>query len=126
VGELLVACDHAIGVRRPAQAHPRDPRAILTPFVDRDARVEVLWALARALCGSSAHYDRLWDARSALQDVPVTIVWGLADSAFRPNQLARWREAVPHATVVEIPTAGHWPHEEAPEIVGPAIAQALG
>ena len=38
----------------------------------------------------------------------------MKDSAFRPTQLARWRTALPQATVVELPGAGHWPHEEEP------------
>ena len=48
---------------------------------------------------------------------PALIVWGLADGAFRPDQLARWRQALPQARVVELPGAGHWPHEEEPEAV---------
>jgi pimeloyl-ACP methyl ester carboxylesterase len=35
--------------------------------------------------------------------------------------IERWRSAVPAARVVEIPGAGHWPHEEAPDAVIAAI-----
>lgn len=96
----------------------------LAPFRERWARVEVLWALARALNGSAGHFDGLWRRRDALAGVPSTIVWGMRDSAFRPTMLARWRAAVPHATVVELAGAGHWPHEEAPEAVAAAVAAA--
>jgi len=41
----------------------------------------------------------------------------LKDPAFQPYQLARWREALPAARVVELAGAGHWPHEEDPERV---------
>jgi haloalkane dehalogenase len=49
----------------------------------------------------------------------------MKDSAFRPNQLARWRQALPHASVVELPDAGHWPHEEAPDAVLGALRPFL-
>ena len=88
----------------------------LAPFDDAWSRGAVLWPLARALRASSAHYARLWEARARLRDVPALVVWGMRDAAFRPHHLARWREALPQATVVELP-AGHWPHEELPDEV---------
>lgn len=97
----------------------------LAPFEDRGARSEVLWTLARALLGSSAFYRSLQERAHLLAKIPVTVVWGLADSAFRPHQLAKWRQIVPHASVVEISSAGHWPHEEEPEIVLAALRAAL-
>ncbi|MEQ1567675.1 MAG: alpha/beta fold hydrolase [Myxococcota bacterium] len=97
----------------------------LAPFTDRAARTEVLWPLARALLGSSAHYASLWDRRARLAALPTTLVWGLADSAFPPRFLARWREALPQAAVTAIEGAGHWPHEEEPERVIAAIRAAL-
>ncbi len=89
-------------------------RQYLAAFPDADSRERVLWALARALLGSSAFYDGLWQRRDQLAAIPALIVWGMKDSAFRPTQLARWRTALPQATVVELPGAGHWPHEEEP------------
>jgi haloalkane dehalogenase len=90
----------------------------LAPFPDRWSRGAVLWTLARALLASSAHYERLWSARERLRDLPVLIIWGTRDPAFKLDMLARWREAVPNATVTELPV-GHWPQEEAPrEVVG--------
>jgi pimeloyl-ACP methyl ester carboxylesterase len=41
----------------------------------------------------------------------------MKDPAFQPHQLARWRELLPSARVVELESAGHWPHEEAPDRV---------
>jgi haloalkane dehalogenase len=89
-------------------------RQYLAAFPDADSRERVLWALARALLGSSAFYDGLWQRRDQLAAIPTLIVWGMKDSAYRPSQLARWRTALPHATVVELAGAGHWPHEEEP------------
>jgi len=50
----------------------------------------------------------------------------LKDTAFRPNQLAKWREALPHARVIELANAGHWPHEEDPQAVLPAVRDFVG
>lgn len=84
-------------------------------FADASAREQVLFALARSLGGSSVFFQSLWDRRARLCNVPLHIVWGAADSAFKANTLARLREAWPHATVRTLPDAGHWPHEEEPE-----------
>jgi len=98
----------------------------LALFPDADSRERVLWALARALTGSAAFYDGLWRRRSRLAPIPTLLIWGMKDSAFRPDQLARWRQAVPHASFVELADAGHWPHEEAPDAVVEALRTFLG
>ena len=96
----------------------------LDRFPDRWSRGAVLWTLARSLLGSSRFYDALWLQRAKLVGRPVTVVWGMRDSAFRPSLLARWREGVPHARIVEVARAGHWPHEEEPQAVVDAIRSA--
>jgi pimeloyl-ACP methyl ester carboxylesterase len=48
----------------------------------------------------------------------------MRDPAFTTTSLARWREAAPHASVVELPV-GHWPQEEAPEDVVKALREFL-
>jgi haloalkane dehalogenase len=96
-------------------------RQYLSRFPDRWSRGAVLWPLARALLRSSAFYDSLYRQRAKLETRPVLIIWGMKDSAFKPHQLARWRGTLPSARVVEIPTAGHWPHEEEPQQVLAAL-----
>ena len=100
-------------------------RQYLEVFRDRDARVLVLHALAKALLGSRAHYQSLLDRIDALRRIPVLIVWGMNDSAFQPYQLERWQSLLPHATVARIEGAGHWPHEEEPARVIEAIERFL-
>ena len=97
----------------------------LEVFEDRDARVLVLHALAKSLLASRAHFQSLLDRVDALNRIPVLIVWGMKDSAFKPYQLARWRSLVPNASVVEIAGAGHWPHEEEPALVIAAMERFL-
>lgn len=101
-------------------------RQYLDRFPDRWSRGSVLWPLARALLGSSGFYDSLWQERASLRGRPTLIVWGMKDTAFRPHQLARWREALPDARVVELDDAGHWPHEETPDQVVTALREFLG
>lgn len=89
----------------------------LAPFRNRDARVDVLFALARSLHGSAAHFASLWSRRVELAAIPSLLVWGAKDGTFGPTALERWRTALPRARVVALDGAGHWPHEEDPERV---------
>jgi haloalkane dehalogenase len=97
----------------------------LAPFRERWKRVEILWALARSLLGSSAHFADLWNRRAALAELPSLILWGMKDGAFRPPLIERWREVLPRARVVELAGAGHWPHEEEPDAISEHLL-ALG
>lgn len=118
---LLMPSAYADRSRLTPQIH----RQYLAVFPDRDSRAQVLWQFARALLGSSGFFDRLWQQRATLRAKPVLLVWGMRDNAFQPALLRRWREALPDAQVLELPTAGHWPHEEAPDQVTSAIAELL-
>ena len=110
---------------RRAALTPEIHRQYLEVFRDKAARVQVLHALARALTESREHYARLWERAGELANRPVLIIWGLKDRAFGPRLLARWRDRLPDATVLELPEAGHWPHEEEPARVVEAIRQFL-
>ena len=97
----------------------------LARFPDPWSRGAVLWPLAQALLGSSAFFDALWQRRDRLRNHPALVLWGMRDPAFPPYMLARWREILPQAPVVELASAGHWPHEEAPEGVIAELQQFL-
>jgi haloalkane dehalogenase len=104
---------------------PRIHGQYLAVFPDADSRERVLFALARAILASSSFYDGLWARRTRLSGVPLHLVWGMRDSAFPPYILRRWQRSFPHARTVEIAAAGHWPHEEAPDVVVDALRQAV-
>lgn len=93
----------------------------LAPFAEKESRAS-LYALARALGGENAYYASLWEKRSALAALPLSIVWGMKDPAFDPKYLARWTEAFPHASVTRLPEVGHFPAEEDPSAVARVIA----
>lgn len=96
----------------------------LAPFADHGSRGLVLWPLARSLGSPSAHGEQLWHRRDALAAVPALVIWGLRDPALKPRHLERWRRALPHADVVPL-EAGHWPHEELPDIVCEHVTEFL-
>jgi haloalkane dehalogenase len=122
---LRLIMPHAYADRR--KLTPAIHRQYLAPFPDPGDRERVLWALARALLGSSAYYADLWQRRERLQGWPVLIVWGLGDPAFRPHHLARWTTLFgSEARVARLPSAGHWPHEEEPAAVGQELLAFLG
>jgi haloalkane dehalogenase len=104
---------------------PAIHRQYLAPFSRREDRVLVLHALARSLAGSRDYYARLWSDVDRLAGRPTLFVWGLKDPAFGPQYLARWRERLPDARVLTMPDAGHWPHEESPEVVTETIRAFL-
>jgi haloalkane dehalogenase len=121
---LRVLMPYAYGDR--AALTPAIHRQYLDRFPDRDSRARVLWPLAHALLGSSGHYAALWERRERLRSLPVLIVWGMRDRAFPPRLLDTWRSALPHARVVEVAEAGHWPHEETPARVVEEMRNFLG
>jgi len=98
----------------------------LAPFRSRSARETVLWALARALLASHAHYAALWTQRARLAAVPSLVLWGTRDRLFPAEYLERWRQALPQAEVETFADAGHWPHEECPGLVSRALQRFLG
>ena len=109
---LRLIMPSAYGDRR--KLTPTIHRQYLSVFEDRDARVLVLHALAKALLDSHDFYASLWRDAERLRRFPSLIVWGLKDSAFPLFQLERWRRLLPGARVAALDEAGHWPHEEDP------------
>ncbi|MHB1132877.1 MAG: alpha/beta fold hydrolase [Chloroflexota bacterium] len=87
----------------PAGAHAQYLAALPTP-ADRHGT----WVFARELAGSSAWYDSLWERRRLLTHKPALILWGMRDSAFRPQELARWLDFFPLARIERFTTAGHF------------------
>lgn len=93
----------------------------LAVFPDADSRERVLFSLAQSLLGSSAFFASLWQRRDRLAGIDLHVIWGMRDPAFPPAVLARWQQAFPHARTTAVASAGHWPHEEAPDAVVAAI-----
>jgi pimeloyl-ACP methyl ester carboxylesterase len=84
---------------------------------DRDSRAAVL-RLYR-----SADPDRLAAAGMRLGSItaPALIVWGGRDRYLPSRFGAAYAAELPNAELLELPTAGHWPWIDAPEVVDRVI-----
>jgi haloalkane dehalogenase len=100
-------------------------RHYLAPFptpADRHG----LYAFARQVATGAPALGELWAQRQRIAHIPSLLIWGMKDVAFGPNYLARWRELLPHAEVLELPEAGHLVQEEAPEQILGALRPFIG
>lgn len=114
---LPLAFSDKAKLTRPLREHYRGP------FARRADRVGP-WSLGRELWRSNAFYERVWQQRARLAGIPLALVWGMRDVAFKAAHLARWREGFPRAEVVEV-EAGHFVPEEAEEQVERALSRFL-
>ncbi|MEM8865288.1 MAG: alpha/beta fold hydrolase [Planctomycetota bacterium] len=65
------------------------------------------------------------DALPSLAHLPINMVWGMQDWCFTPECLRKFQAAWPHANARELPDAGHWVLEDAPEEVAAALRSLL-
>lgn len=57
-------------------------------------------------------------------DKPSIIVWGAADKNKNPEELADLQDGLRDDTLINVPGAGHYVHEEAPEAVAAGLIDA--
>lgn len=100
-------------------------RTYTSVFPDADSRERVLFALAKSLGGSAEFFASVQRQLPQLAKTPTHVMWGMKDNAFGPDVLAKWKAELPHATVTELATAGHWPHEEQPQACVDAVQRFL-
>jgi haloalkane dehalogenase len=94
-------------------------------FPDAESRERVLYTLAVELLDASPFYEKLWQRRERHARVPMSILWGVKDTAFEPPVLDKWTATFPHAQVTRFSGAGHWPHEEEPAAFVAALRSSL-
>jgi pimeloyl-ACP methyl ester carboxylesterase len=127
-GELFMATTTRPGFR--LLLRRGQPRPLPRPFVDRmyddfdrHTRRSVL-ALYRSVpdVGNAGH-----ELAAALRplDRPATVIWGRHDPYLRLKQAEREREAFPHAEMLVLDNAGHWPFVDQPEAVADGLARHL-
>ena len=73
------------------------------------------WTIAREMLGAGDWLENQWRRTTQLNDLPVLLVWGEKDPAFRAQELDKWRAKLPDAKVVKLPDVGHFIAEEVPE-----------
>lgn len=65
--------------------------------------------------------------KSELGDKQVVLIFGRKDPALASDAvIARWRAEFPDATLIELPDAGHYIQEDAPDAIVEAIRAAFG
>lgn len=72
-----------------------------------------MWVFPREIIGSSAWLTSLWKRRELLTSIPMTLLWGMRDIAFRSDILEVWMDEFPEAQVERLPDVGHFPALEA-------------
>ncbi len=58
-------------------------------------------------------------------DLPVTLIWGEADSCLGVELIDGTERFAPDLTVHRVAAAGHFVHQERPEVVNPLLVEAL-
>ena len=80
-----------------------------------------MWVFPREIIGSTAWLAALWEQRRVLDDIDITLLWGMKDIAFRADILDTWQREFEHARAIRLDTVGHFPAREAPEQLISAI-----
>jgi haloalkane dehalogenase len=93
-------------------------RAYATAFPTREETLGALsWAQGFAL-GAHRFESPSPHAKQAAAQLPALAVWGMQDRTLRAEHfLPLFQAAFPHGLVSELPAAGHYSPEDAPETV---------
>jgi haloalkane dehalogenase len=116
---VLLPASFAVRKRLSRAVH----RHYLAPFPSWRER-SAPWVLGCELAGSSAFYAGVWQQREKWPPLSA-IIWGMRDPLLDPSLLAQLEAAFPHAPVTRIQDAGHFPQEEAGDVVTAALRKAL-
>lgn len=137
LGPLAVQGLHALvrvflfraGLGRPGHLDATARAAYLAPsptFRSRAAQLSLARAFPAGPGGDVAAWlGRVHRGLGALAEVPALIVWGGRDVVFGADTLAAWRQDLPRASVIELPGAGHFVQEDAPEQLATALIAFL-
>jgi pimeloyl-ACP methyl ester carboxylesterase len=110
-------------------------RACANPEALDDARLAAIWdqfdqGTQRAILRlhRSASEDALALAGSTLErlTMPALVVWGEQDPWFPASLAGRYGQRLPHAQVLSVPEAGHWPWLERPEVADRIVEFVTG
>lgn len=97
-----------------------------------DALVQILLepALSEGASEAFRGFINLFDDKIAPEilaklNAPVAMLWGQRDPWEPIEEARRWERFDCVRSIKELPGLGHCPHDEAPEVVNPLLAQAL-
>ncbi len=104
-------------------------KAYLAPH-DRWAHRRAVYDFVEDIPLSAAHptwqtLGEIEDQLPSLAALPTALIWGMQDWCFTPECLRRFQLVWPDAAVTEVPDAGHWIMEDAPDEVAAALEALL-
>ena len=79
-------------------------------------------ALPGAIVGETDWLRSIWDDRATFANLPMLILWGLKDIAFRRKELELWKSEMANFKACEFEDLGHFLAEEAPDRILPLIS----
>jgi pimeloyl-ACP methyl ester carboxylesterase len=71
--------------------------------------------------GDRKRHATRWESALESEGVPKRFIWGMADPRSGAHIAHEIRRRLPGVPLVALDDVGHYPHLEAPELVGPAI-----
>jgi pimeloyl-ACP methyl ester carboxylesterase len=128
LGSTILSVMQIVGLERLDRVDPTFIRAYGAPFpTPTDCKGAIEFPLDLAL-GRIRDFVRQGAAGvPALRDKPALMIEGMLDRAIPPAlALADFSGLWPKAPVIQVPGAGHYIQEDAPEIVVPALQTFLG
>jgi len=110
-----------MATERPQGLEPRVQAGLIAPYHDWQTRVAVD-AFVKDIPWRSNHptyrvLESLEKSLTSLRDLPVQLIWGMKDWCFTPECLKRFQTHFPQARTLELPSAGHYVVEDAPDRV---------
>lgn len=99
-------------------------RHLTAPFSSHRERYAP-WTLGCHLTDLAAYAPELPETLSALQTLPLSVIWGTRDRILGPAPLAHWRRAFPHSPVLELDDCGHFPQLERPDAFNAALESLI-
>ena len=81
------------------------------------------WVFPKQIIASSEWLNSLWEQRESIANIPSILVWGMKDIAFSPKDLATFEGFLKNYETIQLENVGHYPQEEAKEILIQALQQ---
>ena len=128
LGSTILSVMQIVGLERLDRVDPTFIRAYAAPFpTPADCKGAIEFPLDLAL-GRIRDFVREGAAGvPALRGKPAIMIEGMLDRAIPPSlAIADFQGVWPNAPVIEVPGAGHYIQEDAPEVVVPVVQGFLG
>jgi pimeloyl-ACP methyl ester carboxylesterase len=128
LGSTILSVMQIVGLERLDRVDPTFIRAYGAPFATpADCKGAVEFPLDLALGRIRDFVREGASGVPALRDKPALLIEGMLDRAIPPAlALADFAGIWPKAPIIQVPGAGHYIQEDAPEIVVPALQTFLG